>query len=98
MLAPEGRKKTLPPITMPQSFASLTYHIIFSTKGRVPALTGDLPARLYDYIGAILKNNSGTLLAAGGMPDHIHLLVGLSRDMAVAEAVRLIKSNSSKWI
>jgi REP element-mobilizing transposase RayT len=32
------------------------------------------------------------------MPDHVHLLVSLERDMAVAELVRVIKANSSKWV
>ena len=83
---------------MPQSFASLTYHIIFSTKARFPALTGEMVPRLYDYIGGILKPHDGVLLAAGGMPDHVHLLTSLGRETSVAVAVRLIKTNSSKWI
>src|ERR1700732_5300764 len=83
---------------MPQSFASLTYHIIFSTKGWIPVLTPHLVPCLYQYFGGILKPNEGTLLAAGGMPDHVHLLIGLGRETSVADAVRLLKTNSSKWI
>jgi REP element-mobilizing transposase RayT len=83
---------------MSQSFASLHYHIVFSTKNRLAAISPDLQLRLYEYLGGILRAQDGVLLAAGGMPDHVHLLVGLSREMAVAEAVRLLKINSSKWI
>jgi REP element-mobilizing transposase RayT len=83
---------------MPQSFASLHNHIIVSTKNRVAAISPDLQPRLYEYLGGILRAQDGVLLAAGGMPDHVHLLVGLTKEMAVAEAVRLLKSNSSKWI
>jgi REP element-mobilizing transposase RayT len=36
-------------------------------------------------------------VGAGGMPDHVHLLVSLGRTLSVADAVRLIKSNSSGW-
>ncbi len=36
---------------MPQSLASLHCHIVFSTKHREPLITGDLPPRLYSYIG-----------------------------------------------
>ena len=32
------------------------------------------------------------------MPDHIHLLASLTREISVAEALRVIKTNSSKWI
>jgi hypothetical protein len=37
-----------PRIAMPQSFACLHYHLIFSTKGRAPFLVGDLPDRGID--------------------------------------------------
>jgi putative transposase len=83
---------------MPQSFACLHYHLIFSTKHRLPLLTADLSERIFEYIGGILQPYEGVLVAAGGTADHVHLLVSLSRSMAVAEAVRLIKSNSSGWV
>jgi REP element-mobilizing transposase RayT len=83
---------------VPQSFACLHYHIIFSTKNREPILVPELAERVYGYVGGILEGQHGTLLQIGGMPDHVHLLAGLSREMCVAEAVRLLKANSSKWI
>ncbi len=83
---------------MPQSFASLHCHIVFSTKHRQPRITPDVQSRLFQYIGGILRNHSGHLIAAGGMPDHVHLLASLGRTLSVADLVRLIKSNSSGWI
>lgn len=32
------------------------------------------------------------------MPDHTHLLVGLSPDQSVADLVQRLKANSSKWL
>lgn len=58
----------------------------------------DIRDRLYKYIGGILKENKSKLMAVGGMPDHIHLLVSLSKELSVAAALRLIKTNSSKWV
>jgi REP element-mobilizing transposase RayT len=83
---------------MPQSFTSLHYHLIFSTKDRVPMITADLQGRLYEYLGGILRSEKSILLAAGGMPDHVHLLCSLSKELAIASALRLLKANSSKWI
>ena len=83
---------------MPQSFACLNYHVIFSTKGRAPFLVGDLPNRLYAYVGGIIRNENGTLVAAGGMPDHVHFLISLSRESSVSDVLRQIKSSSSRWI
>jgi len=41
---------------------------------------------------------AGVLLAAGGVSDHVHLLIRLGRELAVADAMRFIKTNSSKWV
>src|SRR5262245_44322871 len=49
-------------------------------------------------MGGIARNEKCVLLAAGGVPDHVHLLVSLSKEIAVADVLRLIKTNSSKWI
>ncbi len=83
---------------MPQSFASLHVHIVFSTKHRARMLRPELRPRLHQYLGGILRDKSCSLAAAGGTADHIHLLASLSRTIAVADAVRVIKANSSGWI
>src|SRR5262245_56810887 len=83
---------------MPQSFSSLHCHIVFSTKHRQPQLGNDWRPRLHEYIGGVLRNNASALSAAGGMPDHIHMLVSLGRTLSIADALRLIKTNSSGWI
>lgn len=83
---------------MPQSFASLHVHIVFSTKHRQPFLNDELRPRLFEYVGGIARQHDCALIAAGGTEDHVHLLVSLGRSMAVADAVRLIKTNSSGWI
>src|SRR5579884_4053063 len=83
---------------MPQSFGSLYVHLVFSTKGRQPWIDADLESRLYEYMGGILRAEKSALLAAGGMPDHLHLLVSVSCVLNIADTLRLIKANSSKWI
>ncbi|MBL9123763.1 MAG: IS200/IS605 family transposase [Planctomycetaceae bacterium] len=83
---------------MPQSFGSLHCHIVFSTKHREAWIKPDVQPRLFEYIGGILRNHSSPLVAAGGMQDHVHLLVSLARDSTVADAVRVVKSNSSRWL
>ena len=62
---------------MPQSFASLNCHIVFSTKNRRPQIGSAMRPRLFSYLGGILRNHSSPLVAAGGVADHVHLLVSL---------------------
>jgi REP element-mobilizing transposase RayT len=83
---------------MPQSYAALYCHIIFSTKNREPFIKPEWQPRLYFYMGGILKEEKCVLLAAGGIADHVHLLVSLSREVAVAPLLRVLKSNSSNWV
>jgi len=83
---------------MPQSFGSLHCHFVFSTKHRQPFIDAELQPRLFEYIGGIVRNNGCSLVAAGGIPDHVHLLVSMARTISVSDAVRVIKTNSSRWI
>ena len=83
---------------MSQSLISLHLHVIFSTKHREPHITADLAPRLYGYVGGVARETGSVLLAAGGMPDHIHLLVSLGREVCVADLVRDVKANSSRWV
>jgi len=83
---------------MAGTYTKLLYHIIFSTKDREPLITPHLRENLYPYIGGIIRGQEGVLQAIGGMPDHIHLVVGVKPDLSVSELVRLVKANSSKWI
>jgi putative transposase len=82
---------------MPQSFSAIFLHIVFSTKNRAPFIDDAIAPPLYAYLGGVMES-SGSLLCAGGMPDHVHLLVSLNRDVSASDIVRDIKSNSSKWI
>ena len=83
---------------MPQSYTCLYYHIIFSTKRRLPLITTDLQQRLYDYIGGIIQHERERLTSAGGTNDHVHLLISLRAQTAVSDMLRLLKANSSKWV
>ncbi len=37
-------------------------------------------------------------LSVGGTCDHIHILLSVSSSIAIAEAMRIIKSESSRWM
>ena len=61
-------------------------------------ITPELQPRLFQYIGGIARENKIKLLAAGGVDDHIHLLVSMPSTISIAKAMQLIKGGSSKWI
>jgi putative transposase len=83
---------------MGQSLSNILTHIIFSTKNRLPLIHDRIDLRLHGYIRVICKDHECPLLQIGGVADHIHLLVNLSRKLSVSKFVNEIKSHSSKWI
>ncbi|MBI5760890.1 MAG: IS200/IS605 family transposase [Planctomycetales bacterium] len=83
---------------MPGTHTNLLYHLVFSTKKRLPMITDAIEAELYKYLGGIVRGEGGILLEVGGMPDHVHLLVKLKPTIAVSDMLRLLKANSSKWV
>ncbi len=83
---------------MAQSLSQILAHLVFSTKNRDPLLADAWRDDLHAYIGGIVGNHQGTLLKAGSVADHVHLLIALPRTCAPAELVREIKTGSSKWV
>lgn len=79
------------------TFTNLTYHILFSTKYRRKLISGPFRERLYEYIGGVIWAQNGHLIEVGGIEDHIHLLANLSPIKSIADAIREIKANASKW-
>jgi putative transposase len=83
---------------MPSTHLSRHYHIVLSTKDRMPLLNSAWRERLHTYLGGIIRNLEGVPESIGGVADHIHLLVGLRATRPLADAVRDIKAVSSRWV
>ncbi len=84
---------------MSQSLSQLWVHIIFSTKNRRPFLKDALVReRLYDYIKAICHAKNCDVNIINGIEDHVHLLVGLHKNISLSKLIEEIKRSSSKWI
>ncbi len=83
---------------MPSSYTSLNYHIVFSTKHRKPLLVDAIREDVYKYIAGIIQNKEGQLIEIGGIEDHIHILTSCSPKLALADFIRDVKANASKWI
>jgi REP element-mobilizing transposase RayT len=73
-------------------------HIVFSTKERQPWISGDLQPDLYAYMGGIARKHRCVLMEAGGIADHVHLLMLVHSTVAIADLVRDVKSGSSRWV
>lgn len=83
---------------MPHTYSRILIHLIFSTKDREPMIDHDIRVKLWAYIAGIIRESGCGAIAVDGSTDHVHAVVLLPTSMSVSEIVRLIKSNSSKWV
>ena len=83
---------------MADTYTQLYTHIIFAVKGRQRLIPKQHKEALHQYITHIITNKKQTVIRINSMPDHIHILVGMTPDMALSDLVRDIKANSSKFI
>ena len=80
------------------TYSQIHIQLIFAVKFRESTIKTYWKEELYKYITGIIQNNNHKLLCINGMPDHIHILIGLRPSQSISELVNQIKSNSSKWI
>lgn len=83
---------------MANTYTSLNYHLIFSTKNRQQALSHDTESRLWPYIGGVARAHGMTALQVGGVEDHIHALVTAPASISPSKVAQYLKGDSSKWL
>ena len=83
---------------MGDTYTQLYIQLVFAVKGRRSFIQHTWEEELYKYITAVVQNDRHKMLAINGMPDHIHLFVGLHPAIAIADMVKDIKRASNNWI
>jgi len=82
---------------MSQTLVKLYVHLIFSTKHRLPLISPAIQPQLHAYMTGIVQNTGSKLVRIGGVEDHVHLLVLLSKTQTLADLLQVTKKESSKW-
>src|ERR1051326_585503 len=73
-------------------------HFVWTTRDRLPLVTDAIERDVYRYIDAVCRSVNCPVLAIGGMPDHIHLLVGFPATLTFADLMNRVKGGSSRFI
>jgi len=83
---------------MSQSLVQVYLHVVFSTKDRQPFL-GDqeLRDRTHAYLVGVCRNQGAISLIVGGVADHIHILCRMAKVLSIADFIKEVKRESSKW-
>ncbi|GHT17111.1 transposase [Bacteroidia bacterium] len=80
------------------SYTQLIYHIVIRTKCSQPTIPNEQSEELYRYIWGIIKNKKSFLYRINGMPDHIHILVGLHATLSLSDFMKELKTSTNFWM
>lgn len=83
---------------MADSYSQIHIHIVFAVKDRVSQIKAEWEERLFQYITGIVQNKGQKMLAINGMPNYIHLLIGLKPDCCLSDLIRDVKKASNEFI
>jgi putative transposase len=73
----------------------LFYHIVWSTKNRMPLLTPEVEPVIYGYLRSKAIGLGATLFALNGTVDHVHVVASIAPAIAVAKFIGQVKAVAS---
>ncbi len=83
---------------MANTYSQIYIQVVFAVKGRESLILPAWEEELYKYITGIVQHKGQKLLAINGMPDHIHIFLGMKPDCNLSDLVREIKKSSNAFI
>ena len=83
---------------MANTYSQIYIQTVFAIENRQSLIKTDFKEDLYKYIAGIIRNQKQKLIAINGMPDHVHILIGLKPAMALSDLVREIKADSTNFV
>jgi putative transposase len=83
---------------MANTYSQIYIQIVFAVQNRKALIDYSWEDELYKYITGIVQNKEQKLIAINGMPDHIHILIGMKPTCHLSDLVREIKKSSNIFI
>ena len=83
---------------MGQNKNSVFIHFVWATFDRLPIVADTIERELFRYISQVCIDDGCEILAVGGMPDHVHLLVKLSLTRSCSDLMKHVKGGSSRHV
>lgn len=80
------------------TYSQIYIQIVFVVKKRNNLIQKSWEEELYKYITGIITNKGQKLLAINGMPDHIHIFIGMKPSCRLSDLVREIKKSTNSFI
>ena len=83
---------------MANTYTQIHLHLIFAVQNRISLIQNIWKDRLCEYITGIVQQHTHKMIIVNGMPDHLHIVIGMRPIQSLSDLMQDIKGNSSKWI
>ena len=83
---------------MPNTYTQIHLQLVFAVKNRAAVIAPGWKYDLYGYMTGIIHQYKHKLIAINGMPDHVHILIGMRPTQSLSDLMQQLKQDASKWI
>jgi putative transposase len=83
---------------MSSTYSQIYIQIVFAVKNRQSLIALEWEEQLYKYITGIIKNKGQKMIAINGMPDHLHIFIGMKPTCCLSDLIREVKKSSNEFI
>ena len=83
---------------MANTYTQIHIQFVFAVKYRQGLINPEWKDQMNKYITEIIQSNDHKMLAINGMPDHIHILIGMRPTQSISDLMQEVKRSSSLWI
>ena len=82
----------------PGVFTQIYIQLVFAVKNREALLINKYQKEVFSYMSRIVSNLKHKSIIINGMPDHIHIFIGLNPSVSISDTVYELKRSSSLFI
>jgi REP element-mobilizing transposase RayT len=82
----------------PGVFTQIYIQLVFAVKNREALLINKYQKEVFSYMSRIASNLKHKSIIINGMPDHIHIFIGLNPSVSISDTVYELKRSSSLFI
>src|SRR5690554_4139778 len=79
-------------------YIKIWVHVVWATKNRTPYLIDEIRDDIFKHMLENARTKGIFIDHINGYTDHVHCLISLKANQAVADVARFIKGESSNWI
>jgi putative transposase len=83
---------------MANTYTQIHIQMVFVVEYRDAMIKEEWEDELYKYMIGIIQNYGHKVLQINGMPDHVHVFIGMRPTQALSDLMEEVKGSSSKWI